>query len=284
MADLRLVGRDQPADERQDGRGPGVAVGLGQGLVARQRRPERLRPAVLRDEPLGGADDLERPCLALVRGVAPGRDAVPAEDHPDRPRVGPADGRDVQAQLEAGPSPVDPRDPVAEAAPGERLTVGGRRQRDPRVRVEVVDVAGLDQPVHRGVDRRRGAAPAVEAEVEGGDHLVLALDARVDVDERAQAVEAQDGETGLGQGAEVAPGALDPQELDRRAGDRVDGRALGGRVAAGVVGVARVGPQAVRPLDERRDRLVRTGRRGGRAHAPQPACCPPTRSATIVAP
>ena len=99
---------------------------------------------------------------------------------------------------------------------GQRLAVGGGRQRDAGVGVQVVDVAGVDQAVHRGVDRRRRAAPAVEAEVERGDHLVLALDARVDVDERAQPVEPQDRQAGLGQRAEVAAGALDPQQLDRR--------------------------------------------------------------------
>ena len=86
----------------------------------------------------------------------------------------------------------------------------------PGIGVEVVDVGGVDEAVHRGVDRRRRAAPAVQAVVERGDHLVLALDARIDVDERAQAVEAQDGEAGLGERAEVAAGALDPEQLDRR--------------------------------------------------------------------
>ena len=73
---------------------------------------------------------------------------------------------------------------------------------------------GVDEPVHGGVDRRRRAALAVQAEVERGDHLVLALHARVDVDERAQPVEPQHGQPGLGQRAEVAAGALDPQQLD----------------------------------------------------------------------
>ena len=104
---------------------------------------------------------------------------------------------------------------------------------------------GVDEAVHRGVDRRRGAALAVQAVVERGDHLVLALDAGVDVDERAQPVEAQHGEAGLGQRAEVAAGALDPQQLDGLAGDRVGLGALGGGVAAGVVGVPRVGAEPV---------------------------------------
>ena len=68
------------------------------------------------------------------------------------------------------------------------------------------------------------AASAMEAVVERADHLVLALDAGVDVDERAQAVEAQHGQPVLGQRPEVATGALDPQQLDRRAGRRIDRR------------------------------------------------------------
>ena len=57
---------------------------------------------------------------------------------------------------------------------------------------------GVDEAVHRGVDRRRGTALAVQAVVERRDHLVLALDAGVDVDERAHPVEPQHGEAGLG--------------------------------------------------------------------------------------
>ena len=95
-----------------------------------------------------------------------------------------------------------------------------------------------------------GAAPpaAVQAEVERRHHLVFVLDARVDVDQRAQPVEPQDGQAGLGERAEVAAGALDPHQLD--VGSPVTGSTLGplGRgVAAGVVGVAGVGTEAVAP-------------------------------------
>ena len=109
--------------------------------------------------------------------------------------------------------------------------------------------ADVDQAVHGGVDRRRGAAAAVQAVVERGDHLVLAVDARVDVDERAQPVQPEHGEARLGQRAQVAAGALDPEQLDRLPGDRVGLGALGGGVAAGVVGVARVGAEAVAAAD-----------------------------------
>ena len=124
---------------------------------------------------------------------------------------------------------------------------------------------GVDEAVHRGVDRRRGAAAAEQAVVERGDHLVLAVDARVDVDERAQPVEPQDRQAGLGQRPEIAAGALDPQQLDGRAGDRVDRRAFGRRVAARVVRVARVRAQPVATgSSERRDR----------ARGPRRSCAP----------
>ena len=178
VADLRPVGRGEAADERQQGGRPGVALGLGQWLVAGDRGAERLGPPVVGDEPLGGPDDLERARLALVGGVAPGRDAVAAEDRPDRLGVRAPDLGHVQSELEARPAPADPGDPVAEAAAGQLLAVGGGRQRDARIGMEVVDVVGIDEAVHRGVDRRRRAAPPVQAEVERGDHLVLALDAR----------------------------------------------------------------------------------------------------------
>jgi hypothetical protein len=111
---------------------------------------------------------------------------VPAEDAADGLWVLLGDRGDVQAELEARPAPRHPDHAVAEALAGQRLAVGGGGQRDAGVGVQVVDVRSGDQAVHGGVDGRRRAAAAVQAEVEGGDHLVLALDARVDVDQRAE--------------------------------------------------------------------------------------------------
>ncbi len=61
----------------------------------------------------------------------------------------------------------------------------------PGVRVQVVHVRGVHEPVHGGVDRRRGAALAVQAVIKRRHHLVLALHARVDVLQRLQPVQAQ---------------------------------------------------------------------------------------------
>ena len=103
-----------------------------------------------------------------------------------------------------GPAPRHPHDAVAEALLGQRLAVDGGGQGDAGVGMEVVDVRRLDEAVHRRVDRRRRAAAAVAAEVERGDHLVLAVDARVDVDQRPQPVEAEHGQPVGGERAEVA--------------------------------------------------------------------------------
>ena len=216
VADLRAVGGGEAADQRQE-RGRALAPRVG-------RRAAR-------DPATTGPNGSGRPSSAMNRSAvrmissefaSHSSEVSPQAVMPWPPRIAPiasgwsrADRGDVEAELEAGPAPRDPGHPVAEAAAGQRLAVGGGRERDAGVRVEVVDVGGVDEPVHRGVDRRRRAAAAVQAVVERGDHLVLALDARVDVDERAQPVQAQDGEAGLGQRAEVAAGALDPQQLDR---------------------------------------------------------------------
>ena len=138
-----------------------------------------------------------------------------------------------------------------ETALGQGPPVGRGGQRDARIGVEMIDVRGVDEAVHRRVDRRGGTAPPVQAEVERGDHLVLALDPRIHLDERAQAIEPEDGQPRLGQRAEVPARTLDPQQLDRSTGDRIDPGPLGRGVAARVVGVPRVATEPVRALDER---------------------------------
>ena len=134
---------------------------------------------------------------------------------------------------------------VAEDLRGERLAVGGGGDRDAGVRVQVVHVRGVHQPVHGGVDRGRGAALAVQAVIERGHHLVLALHARVDVLQRLQPVQAEHGEVFGPQSAQVAAGTLHPKELDVLARYRVLLGALRGGVAAGEVGVPLVRAEAV---------------------------------------
>jgi hypothetical protein len=229
-------------------------------VAARARRSVSGSGPALVDEFPGGGDDLKRARLALVAGVSPGGDAVPAEDHPDGLWVIALDGGDVEAELEPGPPPRHPGHPAAEALAGQLLPVGGGGEGDAGVRVQVVHVRRLDQAVHGGVDRRGGAALAERAEVERRDHLVLALYARVDGGQRAQRAQAQDRQARLGQRAEVAARALHPHQLGRRSGDRVGRGALGRGVAARVVGVARVRAEPVGPREQRGHGLL--SRRG----------------------
>ena len=289
VADHRAVRRGDAADGRREGGGLGAALGLRQGGVPLERRTERLGLGVLGDVGGGGVDDPEAVGLGLLAGVAPRGDAVAAEDAAAGLRVLLLDLGDVEAELEAGAAPRHPHDLVAEDGPGQLLAVGRGRDRDAGVGVQVVDVRRVDEAVHRGVDRRCGTALAVQAVVEGRDHLVLAVHAGVDVDERAHPVQPQHGQAARRQRAEVTAGTLHPQQLDVLAGDRVGLGALGGGVAAGVVGVPGVGAQPVGALDE----LLHSGVDGGVevTHGAgfltgcggqfQPACEPPTRSASI---
>jgi hypothetical protein len=73
---------------------------------------------------------------------------------------------------------------------------------------------GAYQAVHCRVDRRSRATLPVQAVVEGTDHLVLALDSGIDVDQGAHPVQPQDRHTPFGQRAEIAAGTLDPEQLD----------------------------------------------------------------------
>ena len=180
---------------------------------------------------------------ASSRRVAPGRDAVPAEDAADRLRVRLLDRGDVQAQLESRPPPRHPGDLVAEDRLGQLLPVRRGRDRDPRVRMQMIDMRGIDQPVHRRVDTRRRPALAMQAVVERRHHLVLPLDPGINVHQRLQPVQPQHRQTLGLQRPEVPTGPLDPHQLDGLPRHRVDLAALRRRVPPGVVGVLGVRAQ-----------------------------------------
>jgi hypothetical protein len=222
-------------------------------------------------------DDPERVLLCFLGRGAPGGDAVPAQDGADGLRVGVLDRGDVQPQLETGPTPGHPENLVAEDLGGQRFAVGGRGDRDARVRVQVVHVRGVHEPVHGGVDGRGGAALAVQAVIKRRHHLVLALHPGVDVLQRLQPVQAQDRKVLCLQRAQVPAGALHPQELDVLAGDRVRLGALRGGVAPGEVRVPLVRAQAVGTGDQVFNSLVLCHF----SYAPHPDCWPPTRSSLI---
>ena len=67
--------------------------------------------------------------------------------------------------------------------------VGGGREGDQRVGMEMVDVRGREKSVQRRVDRRHRAARPEAGVVEQGDHVVLVVEALVDALHRAQPLE-----------------------------------------------------------------------------------------------
>ena len=107
-----------------------------------------------------------------------------SEDHADRVRMLVGDRGDVEGELESGAPPRHPEDPLAKAGSRQSLTVRRRGEGDPSIRMEVIDVGQGHEAMHGGVYRGSRAAFAMKAEVEGGDHLVLALFSRIDVHER----------------------------------------------------------------------------------------------------
>jgi hypothetical protein len=192
--------------------------------------------------------------------------------------VPPLDLGDVQAELKTGPPPRHPSHPVPEALGGQRFAVGCCRERDARVRVQVIHVGSVHQAVHRRVNRRRRPAFAERAEVERRHHLVFALDTRIHVHQGTQRVQPQGGQARRGKSAEVAARALHPEQLGRLSGDRIKSSPLRGGVTAGVVGVARVRAQPVAAAEQLVNDLLH------RDQAPHPAAEPPRRSETIFSP
>ena len=122
-----------------------------------------------------------------------------AENDTDHLRVPCCHLGDVEAELETRPAPRDPDDSLTEASLGERFPVGGGRKSDTCVRVKVVDMGCSNQAVHGSVDRRRCTTLAVQAEVEGRDHLVFTLLARVNRHQFTQTVQAKNSEPLVGQ-------------------------------------------------------------------------------------
>ena len=289
VPDLRAVGRGQAADDRgQRGRplravrpaangansASGAPNGSGRPRSAMNCSAVRMISSELASHSAEVAPQAVMPCPPSTQPIACGLAAAMAAM--SNPSWKPGRRQGTQTTRSPKHSAVS------------CLTVGAGGQRDARVRVQVVDMRLLDQAVHGGVDGRGRTTLAEQAEVERGHHLVLALDARVDAGERAQPIEPEHGQAGRLERAQVAAGALDPEQLGLLAGHRIGRPALGRGVAAGVVGVAGVGAEPVRSGDQlgyrgvlSHDFLLDRVQRPDGPQAPQPACWPPTRSATI---
>ena len=149
----------------------------------------------------------------------------------------------AQAEIEAGPLPVEPAEPAAEGIGYVVAAVGGCRERDQRVGMQVIDMGRGKKAVEWRVDRRHRAARAEARVVEQRDHLVLPVEPFVDALHGAQPFEVDKGETIGSQRAEVSAGPLHGEHGARLTRDRVLEIDLRGRVAAAEVRDAWVGTE-----------------------------------------
>src|SRR6266478_1772557 len=248
VADLRLLLHDFAAEHGHDGLRDGLP-----GLPRKRLGPrsaeghDRLaRGQVIRGE----LDDLQRARIAGLGGVGPGEETVTGEDHALRVRVLPGEGSDLEAEVEAGALPRQPADLAAEQLGGELPAAGRGGDPDHRVRVHVIDVLVR----HKGVERRVDAGRAW-VEVEGAvrqvtHHLVLVLQAPVELLQLLELAHVERGEAVELHAPQVAARTFDPEHLDLEAAERIALHHLGRRVPAAEVGDAQIGAQEVRAIQK----------------------------------
>ena len=145
------VGEESAAEHRQRGGENGVRLPLPE---LRGLRAAQAEAACAAGVQRGGgpAHEIDRGAVALLRGVAPGDQAVLLEQHGARGRVLVEQLGDALRHREARPLVIEPDRLVAEDLLGRGAT--GARQRDHRVGMRVVDTRRRDEGVQQRLDRR----------------------------------------------------------------------------------------------------------------------------------
>ena len=178
-------------------RGANTSVVGGERYVAIDHLAERVRSAMLGDERLSTPNDVEAALLAFIARRTPRREAVPAQNASDRCRIRSVKRGNVEPELEARPTPVDPENLVPETTLGELRAIDRCRKGDDRVGMKMVDVHRIDECMHRGVDAGRGASAAEEAVVEQTHHFVFVFRPAVDTDQALDSAELENRQPGL---------------------------------------------------------------------------------------
>ena len=207
----------------------------------------------------------------------------PPNTQPIACRVRGLDRGDVQAQLEAGPAPRHPHHPLPENRAGQLLTIGRGGDRNTGIGMQMIHMRRIHQTMHRGINARRGAALAVQAEIERRDHLILPLHPRIHLHQRPHPIQPS---TAKPVSFSVPRSPPEPFTHNNSTGSPVTGSvsdALGGGVPARIVGVLRIRTQPVRPADQIATTALLLHACCVIVHAPHPACWPPTRSSLILA-
>ena len=263
MADAGYVSvafalRNQPAYARHQFGGDGMAL-----FWLRRHHlhaSERGAPAGPLRQPFGGAiDGADRGVVAFLLRLSPGEQPMRAEH--DAAGLGVPFHEPLQphAELEAGTTPGHPADALPEDLACQRLAIGRGGNGDDRVRMHMIDMRMLDQPVQRRVDAG-GARIEVEGQVRiEGDHVVLMLRTAIQRLRRQQLVQVQGREAVQFHAADIAARALHPKHRHGLAGQRIDCRQLGRGVAAAVVGDPLVRTEQVRAVEQQRLRRKAAG-------------------------
>ena len=257
MAELALVGADQPANDRHEFARDGAAFGCGQGRNLGAAEDIALDLAF---QPCNRpVDDLHGRLIGFARGIAPGEQPMAFKNDAPRIRVFSAEFLQPQAEFEAGALPGQPADLVAEDFLGQFAAVLRGGDGDDRIRVHMVDMLLRHEGMQRRID---GSGAGIE--VEGAmrqvaDHLVLIGEAAIEALQRLQLLHVEGGETVELDGADIAAGALDPEHLDIATRQRIALDHLGRGVAAAIIGDALIGAEKVGAI-EQSFRLAHAGR------------------------
>ncbi len=257
VRDHAAVRRHGAAQVWQQRAGERFAVGRGGGGGAAELRLAGALGMLL-DELAHLVDGLDAADVALALRVAPGEQAVAAED--DAVAAGIVLDRlaQHQRQLEPRPLPWHPDDLAAVLLvellePG--LAVGARRQRDGPVGMQMIDVIEGQERVERRVDRGGHAVLAEGEQRVEAHHLVLELLAAVARDQAFELVEIEQRKSLGPDRSEIAAAAFHGHDARRRAGHRIGQIELRAGVAAAEVGDAQIGAEHVRSVAQELERI-----------------------------
>ncbi len=207
-------------------------------------------------------DDGDGVEVALALGLAPGEEAVAAENNAIAAGVGAEGIAHHEAKFKAGALPRNPDQRVVELAiefVHLRFAVGRGGESNAPVRMEMVDVREGKKAVQRRIDGRGDGVVAEGAHGIHRHHVVFGLDAFVAALECEELVLVEGGEAGALDAAEVAAGAFDPDDFDGFAGEGVGLSNFGTGVAAGKVGDAQVGAEQVGAIAQKLGFVERSG-------------------------
>ena len=175
---------------------------------------------------------------------------MPAEHHALHLWIGLSHRAELQAQVEPRPLPGQKPKLAAVNLLRQSLGVFARGNRNHSIRVNMVDMRMRNEAVQRCVDRGCARIEVEGAMIVERDHLVLVLEAAIDRLEAQELVHGERREAVELHRADVAAGALDPENLGRRDGQRIGRCELRRRVAAAEIGDAQVAAKQVRPVEK----------------------------------